>query len=91
MEKIITVDYLLDLFTRLHNSGNGDMEIKCLDNPLHVDEININYTKNEMTFKGYIFNFPITEKVKKFCSDIEKAEEDFYKNIENGKSGERKC
>ena len=41
MEDVVTVDYLLDLFQRLHDAGKGDMKIKCVDNFLHKDEITI--------------------------------------------------
>lgn len=82
MENILTVDCLLELLTELHKNGKGDMKIKCLDNPLHIDEITINYTKNEVLFRGFIFNFSISDKVKKFCTDIEKAKEDFYRRTD---------
>ena len=82
MEDIVTVDYLLDIFQQLHDAGRGDMKIKCLDNLLHKDEIKFIYYKNEIEFYGYLHNFSITEKVKEFCKDIEKAKNKFYGFIE---------
>ena len=76
--EVVTVDYLLDLFQRLHDAGKGDMKIKCKDNFLHRDEIGIIYYKNEIEFRGYLHNFSITQKVNEFCNDIEKAERKFY-------------
>lgn len=78
MAPALTVDCLLDLLQKLHNAGNGDMKIKCLDNFLHEDEIEINYMNNEMQFRGMIFNFPITERVREFCESIARAEKKFY-------------
>lgn len=78
MADIVTVDYLLDLFTKLREDGKGDMQIKCLDNPLHEDEIGINYITNQVQFRGLIYNLPITDRVKKFCDDIDKARKEFY-------------
>lgn len=75
---IVTVDCLLDLLQKLHNAGNGDMKIKCIDNFLHEDEIGINYMDNEMEFRGYICNLPVTERIKEFCKDIEQAKKKFY-------------
>ena len=78
MEDVVTVDYLLDLFQRLHDAGKGNMKIKCTDNFLHIDEILIIYYKNEIKFYGCLHNFSITQKVQKFCKDIEKAKNKFY-------------
>ena len=78
MEDVVTVDYLLDLFQRLHDTGKGNMKIKCTDNFLHIDEIGINYIKNEIKFYGCLHNFSITQKVQEFCKDIEKAKNKFY-------------
>lgn len=78
MTPILTVDRLLYLLQKLHNAGNGDMEIKCSDNFIHEDEIGINYMDNEMKFRGLIYNFPITERVKEFHEDIDKAYRKFY-------------
>lgn len=75
---IVTVDCLLDLLQKLHNAGNGDMKIKCIDNFLHEDEIGINYMDNEMEFRGYIYNLPVTERVREFCESIARAEKKFY-------------
>lgn len=82
MKDIVTVDYLLDLFQRLHDSGKGDMKIKCIDNFLHRDEITLIYYKNEIEFCGYLTNFSITQKVQEFCKDIEKAKDKFYGYVE---------
>lgn len=82
-ENIMTVDYLLSLFKKLSDAGKGDMKIKCMDNYLHEDEITINYLTNEVLFRGYLFNVPITDKVKQFCDDIEKAMKKFYMSKNN--------
>lgn len=88
-ENIVTVDYLLSMLKKLSDAGKGDMKIKCMDNPLHEDEITINYTKNEILLRGYIFNFQISDKVRRFCDDIEKAKERFYMREEGeGKDNE---
>lgn len=79
----MTVDYLLSLFKKLSDAGKGDMKIKCMDNYLHEDEITINYLTNEVLFRGYLFNVPITDKVKQFCDDIEKAMKKFYMSKNN--------
>lgn len=78
MAEIVTVDYLLDLFQKIHDSGDGDMKIKCRENFLYEDEIGINYMDNEMEFRGYLFNLPMVKKVSEFCDDIEKAKKKFY-------------
>lgn len=78
MSEIVTVDYLLGMLKGLSENGYGDMKIKCLDNPLHEDEITLNYTKREVLLRGFLFNVQITQKVKKFCTDIEKAKDEFY-------------
>lgn len=78
MKNIVTVDYLLSLMQELSSAGKGNMEIKCADNFLHEDEIKVDYTKNEISFRGFIFNYSIADKVKRFCDDIEKAKEKFY-------------
>lgn len=77
-EKITTVDDLLSLFKKLSEQGKGSMKIKCLDNYLHEDEITLNYTKNEVWLRGYLFNVPIADKVRRFYEDIEKARDRFY-------------
>lgn len=88
-ENIVTVSYLLSMLKKLSDAGKGDMKIKCMDNALHEDEITINYTKNEILLRGYIFNFSITDKVRQFCNDIEKAKERFYMREESeGKDNE---
>lgn len=81
-EKITTVDDLLSLFKKLSEQGKGDMKIKCTDGYLHKDEITLNYTKNEVWFRGYLFNVPIADRVRRFCDDIEEARDRFYKNRE---------
>lgn len=86
MENIVTVDYLFDLLQKLHESGNGDMKIKCMDNFLYEDEIGINYMDNEMMFRGLIFNQPMAQKVKEFCNDIKRAEKKFYGFINDEES-----
>lgn len=78
--EVTTVDYLLSLFNELSEQGKGDMKIKCTDNYLHEDEIGVDYLKNEVLFRGSLFNVPITDKVKRFCNDIEKAKDRFYGN-----------
>ncbi len=83
MENVVTVDYLLNLLQKLHNAGKGTMQIKCIDNLLHEDEISIDYINNEMEFQGFLFNLPIVQKVRDFCIDIEKAEKKFYGAIES--------
>lgn len=88
MEDIVTVDYLLDLFQRLHDAGYGDMKIKCKDNFLHRDEITLIYYKNEIEFRGYLTNFLITQKVQEFCKDIEKAKNKFYGFVDQMESEE---
>ena len=88
MSPIVTVNYMLRLFQRLHEAGNGDMKIKCMDNFLHEDEIGINYMDNEMKFRGLIFNQPMTQKVKEFCNDIKRAEKKFYGFINDEESEE---
>lgn len=81
-ENVVTVDYLLSLFKKLSDEGKGDMKIKCMDNYLHEDEIRVNYLSNEVLFRGMLYNYDITDKVKRFCNDIEKAKDRFYGNIE---------
>lgn len=88
MEDVVTVDYLLDLFQRLHDAGKGDMKIKCVDNFLHKDEITIIYYKNEIKFYGCLHNFSITQKVQEFCEDIEKAKNKFYEFVKENEEYE---
>lgn len=88
MSDIVTVDYLLDLFQKLHNAGKGDMKIKCRDNFLYEDGIGINYMNNEMMFQGYLCDFSITQRVHEFCDDIEKAKNKFYGFIDDLESEE---
>lgn len=78
MSDIVTVDYLLDLLQEISKAGNGDMKIKCQDEFLHEDEISINYLENKMMFTGYLFNSDISKRINKFCSDIERAKNEFY-------------
>lgn len=80
-EKVVTVDYLLSLFKKLSDAGKGDMKIKCLDNYLHEDEVGVNCLSNEVLFRVMLCNYDITDKVKRFCNDIEKAKDRFYGNI----------
>lgn len=80
--EVVTVDYLLDLFQRLHDAGKGDMKIKCKDNFLHKDEIVITYYKNEIEFRGLLYNLQITQRVKDFCEDVDKAMRKFYESKE---------
>lgn len=88
-ENVVTVDYLLGLLKKILDAGKGDMKIKCMDNSLHEDEITINYTKNEILLRGYIFNFSISDRVREFCNDIDKAKERFYRREESeGKDNE---
>ncbi len=75
----ITVDYLLDLLTKLHDNGNGDMKIRCSDGFIHEDEIGINHIDNEIMFRGALFNFPIAEKIGAFKKDIDAAYRRFYR------------
>ena len=82
MEDIVTVDYLLNLFQSLHDAGKGDMKIKCKDNFLHKDEIVITYYKNEIEFRCLLYNLPITQMVKDFCEDVDKAMRKFYESKE---------
>ena len=82
MEDIVTVDYLLNLFQSLHDAGKGDMKIKFKDNFLHKDEITIVYYKNEIEFRGSLCNFSITQRVKDFCEDVDKAMRKFYESKE---------
>ena len=82
-ENIVTVDYLLSVLKKLSDAGKGDMKIKCIDNYLHKDEIGVDYLKNEVLFRGFLFNIPITDKIKQFCDDIERAKERFYMRKES--------
>lgn len=82
-EKVMVVDDLLLLFKKLSEQGKGDMKIKCMDSYLHEDEIGLNYLTNEVLFRGCLFNVDITDKVKQFCNDIEKARDKFYGNGES--------
>lgn len=86
MEPIITVDYLLKLLQGIHDHGYGNMKLKCIDNYLHEDEIAIDYSNNEIKLRGYLYNFPVAEKIKKFCEDIDRATRKFYET----EIGERK-
>lgn len=81
MSDIVTVDYLLQMLQKLHDAGNGSMEVKCRDNFLYEDEITINFLDNKIEFKGYLFNLSVTQKVKTFCDDIDKAQRRFYETI----------
>ena len=88
MEDVVTVDYLLDLSQRLHDAGKGNIKIKCTDNFLHIDEIGINYIKNEIKFYGCLHNFSITQKVQEFCKDIDKARNKFYRYVKENEEYE---
>lgn len=76
--KVTTVNDLLSLFQKLSEQGKGGMKIKCMDNYLHEDEITLNYSGNEVLLRGYLFNVPIADKVRRFYEDIEKARDRFY-------------
>lgn len=80
MEKVVTVDYLLSLLNKLSEAGKGDMKIKCMDNELHEDEITVNYAGNEILLRGFLFNYSPTDRVKRFCKDIEKAKDKYFGN-----------
>lgn len=81
MDSIVTVDHLLKLLQGLHDYGYGNMRVKCKDNYLHEDEIAIDYSGNEMELKGYLYNFPVAEKVEEFRKDIDRATRKFYRMI----------
>lgn len=83
MEKVVTVDYLLSLLKDLSEQGKGDMKIKCLDNELHEDEIGIDYLTNEVLLRGFLFNYSLTDRIKTFRNDIEKAYRKFYGQAES--------
>lgn len=81
-ENVVTVDYLLSLLKKISDAGKGDMKIKCMDNYLHEDEFGVDYLSNEVLFRGKLCNYDITDKVKRFRNDIERAKDRFYGNIE---------
>lgn len=72
-DNFLTVDKLKQIFDSLSESGYGDMKIKCRDGYLHSDEITYDYMQREILFRGMIYNFSPTEKVKRFNMDIQKA------------------
>lgn len=78
MKNIVTVDYLLSLLKKLSDSGNGNMKIKFNDNFLHQDEIFIDHMDKTFNFNGNIFNCSVSDKIEKFCIDIENAKKRFY-------------
>ena len=78
---VLTVNKLLETLTILKKSGYGETKIRCIDNYLHDDEIHVNYVDEEIQFRGHLFNYPITDKVRKFCEDINEAREDFYRSL----------
>lgn len=78
---VLTVNKLLEKLTILKKSGYGEMKIRCIDNYLHDDELHVDYVVEEIQFRGHLFNYPITNKVRKFCEDIDEAREDFYSSL----------
>lgn len=77
MEKVVTLDYLLNLLQNLRNNGyDGNIKIKCQDNYLHEDEIKIK--QDEIELKGYLFNFSQANRIKEFKKDIERAVNKYY-------------
>ena len=83
MSEIVTVNHLIKLLKEISEHGNGDMKVKCADGFLHKDEIGMDFRENEMRIQGHLFNVPITEKVKKFCSEVERAKQEFYGFLES--------
>lgn len=77
-KEIMTVDDLLNLFQTLSEAGMGDVKIRCTDGFLHRDEITVSHLDNEVWFRGFLFNQPISDKIREFCRDIEKAKQKFF-------------
>ena len=65
------------------------MKIKCSDNFLHLDEIVIDHTENYVGFRGKLYNLEVTEKIRQFCSDIDRAEKKLYGFINDEESEEK--
>ena len=88
MNEKVTIDYLLNIFQKLSNNGHGDMIITVNNDTVYTDDIGINYDKKEVTIRGNLYNSSITEKLKRFCDDIEKAKNKFYESedIKSNKS-----
>ena len=76
MIDFVTVDYLLNILMKMTQMGYGNARIKCQDGYLHTDEISI--SSQEIKLRGYLYNYPPSNKVKKFQEDIEKAVRKYY-------------
>lgn len=57
MANIVTVDYLLNLLQKLHDAGGGAMVIKCGDNFLHEDEIELSIWLKQYSSEGICIVF----------------------------------
>lgn len=57
------------------------MKIKCQDGYLHTDEIGVDYMTKEVLFRGMLYNFPPSDKVKKFCAGVQKLSDEFWRRI----------
>lgn len=79
--KEVTVNYLLEILQNLSNKGFGDMKIKCKDGYLYDSDISVSFLENQVEFRGHLFNSSMADKVKEFCSAIEKAKDSFYESL----------
>lgn len=81
-KEIMTVDDLLNLFQNLSKAGKGNMKIRCTDGFLHRNEITVSHFDNEVWFRGFLFNQPISDRILEFCKDIEEAKQKFFNSEE---------
>ena len=85
-ENIMTVRQLRDRLDDMMKRGDeldiniGDYKIVCLDNPLHEDELGVDYTKKNVQFRGHLFNVKVFDELFKLNDDIKKRVDKFYKN-----------
>lgn len=77
----LTVDTLLEKLDKASKAGYGDMKIKCQDGYLREDEIGFNFFEKEVLFRGMLYNFSLTEKIKKFCVGLQKLSDEFWREI----------
>lgn len=77
----LTVGSLKEKLDKLIDAGYGDMKIKCQDGYLHTDEIGVDYMTKEVLFRGMLYNFPPSDKVKKFCAGVQKLSDEFWRGI----------
>ena len=78
-EEVATVAYLAEFLKNLTDDGYGDMKIKTKNGDyIHKDEIFVYYPDREFVIKGFIFNQPMTERMKRFSERIDEEVREFY-------------